>query len=155
MEVLRISHRDTWLIRHKMLRADFPYEECSFPGDEDGRTFHIGAFDEGKLVAVASFYYENNQAFPAPHQYRLRGMATLPAYQTQGFARTLLQTAFPIIKQNMCKLLWCHARSSAIEFYQKSGMEKYGDEFDIPGIGPHFLMWKPLENSGIEGAKAK
>lgn len=146
VEVLRISHRDTWPIRHRMLRPDFPYEECSFPGDEEGRTFHIGAFDDRNLAAVASFYYENSLAFSWLHQYRLRGLATLPGYQERGFARTLLQTAFSIIEQNNCDLLWCHARSSATDFYQKSGMEKFGDEFVIPGIGPHFLMYKVFKN---------
>ena len=145
MKVLRISASDTHNIRHKMLRQDFSLEECVFPGDEEDQTFHLGAFMENKLVSVASFYYENSPEFLDEHQYRLRGMATMPEFQHQGLSSELLKMAFPMVKQNFCTLLWCNTRVSAEGFYTKVGFQRKGDIFEIPGIGSHILMLKPID----------
>ena len=144
MKVLRINASDTYDIRHKMLRQDRPREEVIFPHDDDDQTFHLGGFFENKLVSVASFYFENHPDLPDEYQYRLRGMATLPEYQGKGTSSALLKMAFPIIKQNLCTLLWCNARTSAMGYYQKVGFEKIGDEFDIPTVGPHVLMFRKI-----------
>ncbi len=145
MKVLRISAGDTRSIRHQILRANLPVEQCVYPGDESDQTFHLGAFIDGKLVSVASFYFEKHPDLEEPYQYRLRGMATLPDYQNQGLSSELLTMAFPIIKQNFCQLLWCNAREGALGFYRKVGFEESGNRFQIEGIGPHFLMSKKIE----------
>lgn len=144
MKVLRINAIDTYPIRQQMLRPDSPIDKCKFDGDEEDQTFHLGAFMDNKLVSVASFYFEKHPDLKEPFQFRLRGMATLPDYQHKGLSTELLKMAFPIIKQNFCHLCWCNARVSATGFYQKVGFEKVGEEFDIPGIGPHLLMFKKL-----------
>ena len=123
-----------------MLRPNGTLEDCIFQGDNDELTFHLGAFVDKKLVSVASFYFERNIKFPNPYQYRLRGMATLPEYQGQGLSSALLRTAFPVIKQNQCTLLWCNAREKATGFYAKVGFIQDGDFFNIPNIGKHILM---------------
>jgi len=140
VEVLRIKSLDTYPIRHRILRPHGTIEECMFKGDNDELTFHLGAFVEKKLVSVASFYFERNTTFPDPYQFRLRGMATLPEYQGRGLSSALLRTALPAIKQNQCTLLWCNARESALGFYEKVGFKPHGEVFEIPHIGPHFLM---------------
>ena len=140
MEVLRIKAIDTYPIRHKMLRPSGTMEDCMFQGDHDELTFHLGAFVDKKLVSVASFYFEKHPAFSEAYQYRLRGMATLPEYQGQGYSSALLRTAFPVIKQNQCSLLWCNAREKALGFYKKVGFNATGELFSIPNIGKHMLM---------------
>lgn len=140
MEVLRIKAIDTYAIRHKMLRPNGTVEDCMFHGDHDELTFHLGAFVDKKLVSVASFYFERHPSFHEPYQYRLRGMATLPEYQGQGHSSALLRTAFPVIKNNQCALLWCNAREKATGFYLKVGFESKGEIFTIQNIGKHSLM---------------
>jgi len=140
MEVLRIKAIDTYPIRQKMLRPSGTVEDCMFQGDHDELTFHLGAFVDKKLVSVASFYFEKHPLFPEAYQYRLRGMATLPEYQGQGHSSSLLRTAFPVIKQNQCALLWCNAREKAMGFYNKVGFHASGELFTIQHIGKHMLM---------------
>ena len=48
------------------------------------------------------------------------------------------------LKTNTTKLVWCNARTTACGFYEKLGFEKSGPEFEIPGIGKHFIMIKVL-----------
>ncbi len=144
MKVLRTSVRDVIPLRAQMLRPGKPLLASHFQGDSDEQSFHLGAFVENKLVSVASFYFDKHPDIDEPYQYRLRGMATLPEFQHQGFSKELLKMAFPIIKQNQCKLLWCNARESAIGFYEKVGFIKLSEVFDIPEIGPHILMSKEI-----------
>ncbi len=145
MEVLRIKAIDTQAIRHKMLRPNGTLEDCMFHGDADELTFHLGAFVDKKLVSVASFYFERNTVYPDAYQYRLRGMATLPEYQARGLSSALLRTAFPVIKQNQCTLLWCNAREKAIGFYEKVGFKSTDELFSLPNIGKHILMSIKIE----------
>lgn len=146
MKVLRISANDTYPIRQEVLVPDHDLKKCKFEFDDDEDiSFHLGAFIESKLVSVASFYYDRNPLFEDQHQYQLRGMATLPEHQGKGLSSELLSMAFPIIKQNFCTLLWCNAKTTAIGFYEKVGFKPYnGDVFEIPGIGPHVLMFKKI-----------
>lgn len=145
MEVLQIHPKDTYAIRHAVLRHGKPIETCMFEGDDDELSFHLGAFVEKKLCSVASFYFRNHPNIDEPYQYQLRGMATLPEYQGQGFSMALLNTGFPMILKNNVKVVWCNARKSAVGFYEKAGFEIVGQEFEIKDIGPHFLMKKVLE----------
>lgn len=123
-----------------MLRPNGTVEDCMFKGDHDELTFHLGAFVDKKLVSVASFYFERNDKFPDEYQFRLRGMATAPEHQGQGLSSALLKTAFPVIKQNQCTLLWCNARERAMGYYLKVGFQPTGDFFSLPNIGSHILM---------------
>ena len=144
MKVLRISSRDTYPLRQKLLRPSGTLEDCIFEGDDEEQTFHLGAFIGGKLVSVSSFYFESHQNFDAKFQYRLRGMATHPDYQKKGFSSSLLKTGFPIVKQNLCSIVWCNARSPVVGFYEKLGFKIVGNRFEISKIGPHLLMVKDL-----------
>ncbi len=146
MKVLRINAQDTYPIRQLMLVPSHLLKKAKFENDDDEDiSFHLGAFKESKLVSVASFFYERNQLFSDLHQYQLRGMATLPEFQGQGLSSELLSSAFPIIKQNFCTMLWCNARVPAVGFYQKVGFKKLNDDvFEIDDIGPHILMFKQI-----------
>ena len=142
MKVMQISPQDTYGIRQQMLRPGLEIDHCKFQNDEDDNTIHLGAFIEGRLVSVASFYFNNNPRFNEDVQYQLRGMATLPEHQNQGFSRELLKFGFPLIKRNFCQLVWCNARLNAEGFYKKTGFEAIGNTFNIPDIGHHILMIK-------------
>lgn len=144
MKVLRINASDTYQIRNQVLRPGKPIDSCHFKNDENEQSFHLGAFIDSQLVSVASFYFEKHKDLAEEYQYRLRGMATLAEHQGKGLSSALLKTAFPIIKQNFCQLLWCNARTTAQGFYQKVGFEKIGEEFDIKDVGPHVLMFKTI-----------
>ncbi len=126
MKVLRISAQDTYPIRQQVLVPSHELKKAKFENDDDEDvSFHLGAFKDTKLVSVASFFYERNPLFPDLHQYQLRGMATLPGNQGQGLSSELLTSAFPIIKQNFCTLLWCNARTSAVGYYEKVGFQNH------------------------------
>jgi ribosomal protein S18 acetylase RimI-like enzyme len=71
-------------------------------------------------------------------------MATLPEARGRGLGAALLAACLDHARKQGAALVWCHARTSAVGFYVRAGFEVVGDEFVLPEIGPHFLMWKVL-----------
>ena len=144
MEVKQIDAKDTYPLRNKILRPNQTIEDCQYPGDEDDGSFHLGAYVDDKLVSVASFYIDRHKDIDDEFQYRLRGMATEVEHRGNGFSLALLQTAIPLIEKNNIHVLWCNARTKALGFYEKVGFSVMSDEFEIEGIGPHFVMSKRI-----------
>lgn len=145
MEVKQIDAKDTYRIRNKILRPNQDISSCIFEGDEDEMSFHLGAYLDGKLASVASFFMQKSDLFENEYQFRLRGMATVQEHQGKGLSKALLQTAFNLIKRNNVDLLWCNARVTAEGFYENCGFEKSGEYFDIPEIGKHIIMYKKID----------
>ncbi|MFC7391823.1 GNAT family N-acetyltransferase [Scopulibacillus cellulosilyticus] len=144
VEVKLISAEETYEIRHKVLRPNQNIESCKFPSDNIEGSFDLGAFFENKLVSIASFYPEKNENVEGKVQYRLRGMATLDEYRNLKAGSALIKYGEKVLKERQVDAWWCNARVTASGYYKKLGLSVKGDVFDIPGIGPHKLMYKHL-----------
>lgn len=142
--VKEINSKDSYSIRHQVLWQHKSFDDCGIDVDDQPDTFHLGAYKGDKLICVASFFKQTQAKFSEKNQYRLRAMATLSSAQNTGAARALLNTAFQILKEKGQDLLWCDARIIATGFYEKLGFEKSGDQYSIPIIGLHYLMFKTL-----------
>jgi predicted GNAT family N-acyltransferase len=124
-------------LRHKVLRPHQKREDCYYPGDDAPTTIHFAAFDEDKVIGIATIYQEKHPTLTQSLQYRLRGMATDPVVRGQGVGAELISAIKNEIKN---QVLWFNARIAAQGFYEKLGFQIISDEFDIPGIGPHYVM---------------
>ncbi len=145
MKIIQINSKETLEIRSKVLRPNLPISTCEFLGDDDEKTFHLGGYLDDKLIGVASFYSEDHDEVERyQNPYRLRGMATLDEYRGRGVGKNLLNEAFLVIKERQGGVLWCNARTNAIGFYEKLGFSVVGEEFEIEGVGPHFVMVRGL-----------
>jgi GNAT superfamily N-acetyltransferase len=131
-------------LRHALLRPFEPAEKIVYYGDEAPDTLHAGAFDADRFVGIASVCREPMAGSPDPGQWRLRGMATVPAVRGRGAGRALLETCFAHIRAQGGTLLWCNARVVALGFYQHLGFVEQGEEFEIVPIGPHYVMTRRL-----------
>jgi ribosomal protein S18 acetylase RimI-like enzyme len=145
IDIRFISTEETYKIRREILRKNIPLTEKN-KDDFDEDTFHLGAFVDDKLVSVATFMQNNHHYFKG-FQYRLRGMATLDAFQGQGLGKALIISAEEILKQKNVDVLWCNARVVAIDFYKKLGFKIKGSKFDIALIGDHYEMYKMLKDA--------
>lgn len=135
-----ISAEETRELRHRILRSNQPPEACVYPGDDDGRTGHFGAFLNGTMVGVASIFCEAHPDVNANLSWRIRGMATVEAIRGQGAGAALLTACVQHAKAGNGDKIWCNARSTAAGFYGKYQFQQQGDVFPLPGIGPHYLM---------------
>ena len=132
-------------LRQRVLRPHQQAHELVFPGDEDAASFHAGAFDaRGELVGVATIVPEALAGHEPRGAWRVRGMATLPERRGQGVGAALLDACLAHARKQGGALAWCHARSSARGFYERHGFATEGDEFELPAIGPHWVMLRSL-----------
>lgn len=142
IQLKEIKAEDTYAIRKAVLRKNMTLSH-EMPGDHDPETVHLGIYDENKLLCTGSFMKNNRDEFTG-HQYQLRGMATAEGSQRKGYGRILLEKAEDFFKVRGIDLIWCNARVSALEFYKKSGYETIGEVFEVPQIGPHYVMFKRI-----------
>ena len=158
-ELLRLSIRfatkqEIWPLRHRVLRPQQPFSAAQYPEDEHNSTLHLAAFpDEGEHapLGVLSLYQEpvNLQGNDTMHidsadiSWRLRGMAIDLAMQRKNIGTTLLNAFYRYALTLEKPGIWCNARTSVCRYYGENGFEKVGTQFDLPNIGPHFVMVNP------------
>lgn len=111
-----------------------------YPGDDAVDSVHFGAFAGEVLVGVGSLYLQSCERFAEDQAWRLRGMAVAEKWRSGGIGSELLRRCLEHATARGGRLFWCQARPPAVLFYQRHGLEIYGEAFDVPGIGPHLLM---------------
>ena len=136
-----IPVEDLLAIRNDVLRGGkLTPDECRFPSDELTGVFHVGYFADEALACIASFHPQGFGEFLGLG-YQLRGMATKEKYRNQGMGNQLLNFAIVYLRSQKADYLWCNARKKAINFYMNLGFEMISDEFQVPDIGPHYVMY--------------
>lgn len=140
--IRRVTAEEVRPLRHTVLRPGQTFEETVYPGDDAG--LHLGAFDGDRLVGIASLYEEDRVRGRAGG-WRLRGMATDAGVRGTGFGAALLAGCAEEVRAAGGTELWCNARMAAVGFYRRAGFEVVSEEFDVPGIGPHVVMTRPVQ----------
>ena len=144
MRIQFIKTAETYPLRLQVLRPGGEPEDAHFATDRTDGAFHLGARSGNSVIAIASFHPEKHAGLKGWKQFRLRGMATHPDHVGKGIGKALLTFAMDHLKAQHADLLWCNARVLAVPFYEKLGFIREGPEFDIPGIGAHFLMHRKV-----------
>ena len=141
MQIKAINAADTLRLRQQILRPDGDLLGCQFPGDADCATRHFGAYLESTLIGIVSVY---EQAYPelGRYGYQLRAMAVAESARGKQVGLKLLAVAEEAAFVASADYIWANARSSALGFYEKAGYQVLSDEFDIEGVGAHFLVFK-------------
>jgi len=141
-------------LRTAVLRPHWTDRLATYP--EDDAAVHVAAFLDGadEPDGVGTIYAEappdaNRDEIPEAAyadgaSWRLRGMATSEAARGTGLGRLVLDECFAVVREAGAGFLWCNARLVAVPFYERLGMAAVGPEFDIPEIGPHYVMWRAV-----------
>ena len=137
-----IEVEKTYPLRKEILRKGMTLSH-KMPGDEDKESLHLGLFSDKDLVCVCSFMKNNNKDFSG-FQYQLRGMATSEKVQGKGLGKIIMNEAERILEKKGVNIIWCNARARATGFYAKLGYRKIGNKFDVPQVGPHYVMYKKI-----------
>lgn len=148
MTVREIPLEATYPLRMKILRPGGDLAERYFDQDRLADVFHLGVFAGNTCISIGSFYPEGHAELPANTPFRLRGMATDTAYQGSGAGTLLLRHALQRLEQSGADLLWCNARIKAVPFYERLGLHSKGELFEVPRIGPHYLMFLRFGRGG-------
>jgi ribosomal protein S18 acetylase RimI-like enzyme len=140
-----IPASDVLAIRNEVLREGrLTLDQCRFPGDESEGSFHLGYFEQEKLICVASFHPKSYNGYHGIG-YQLRGMATLENFRGKGIGNQLVNFSIVYLRGQKVNYVWCNARKKAIKFYQNIGFEIISDEFEVPGVGPHHVLYLKIQ----------
>ncbi len=142
IRITEIKAKDTYEIRKTVLRQGMTLSH-KMDGDLKADSLHLGLFEYDLLVCVASFMKSSKADFNGL-QYQLRGMGTSIAFQGKGYGKLLMDKAEQMLTSKGVDVIWCNARVKALDFYRKLGYELRGDVFEVPQVGPHFMMFKKL-----------
>ena len=147
MRIEKITPEQTLPLRQAVLRTGLPLAESIFSCDGSEEAAHFAALDDaGKIVAVGTVYREPcgderaDVRMRSSRAWRLRGMATDEGFRGQGLGAQVLQSCLDHAHRNSAETLWCNARVRASAFYLRHGFVKMSELFEMPGIGPHYLM---------------
>jgi len=139
-----ITPNDLLGIRSAVLRDGMPLEECIFPTDNLPGAFHLGYYAGDELACIAAFHPQSYGEY-AGTGYQLRGMATTEEYRGKGFGNQLLNFGIVYLRGQKANYLWCNARKKAAQFYLNMGFELISPEFEVPVIGPHYVMYVKIQ----------
>lgn len=142
VSVKKIRAEETFPLRLEVLRKniDLPHQ---FDGDLDDETFHLGVFENEKLVCIGTFVKNAIEEIKGT-QYQLRGMATATDVRGKGYGKLLLSFATDELTKRNINFLWCNAREVAVQFYEKNHFQIIGDLF-VNKVGPHYKMYKEIK----------
>lgn len=130
IKIQQVDTQQVLPVRQQVLWPDKPMSFCLVDGDEMAR--HYGAFVADQLVCVASIYINGNDA-------RLRKFATVEQYQGQGIGTKVIQHVLDSLRNRDVDYFWCDARTTAIGFYRRFGLQTEGEEFHKSNVG-YFKM---------------
>lgn len=121
-------------IRWRNLYPGRPIDpESSHEADKSRETVHFVAFDTDTPFGCVSLLKE-----PAHEcELRIRWLAVDENQRRNGIGRELIRSC--LRKARRCGI-WCNVRQPAVKLYEGLGFAKIGGLFEIPKIGPHFLM---------------
>lgn len=126
-------------LRHRVLRAGLPRETANFEGDGAPTTRHLKAVDAGEIIGCATMVLNE---WPGEPAWRVRAMAVEENWRGSGVGKALLNAIESAAGET--RLLWCNARTPAIDFYRSAGWTIASEPFDIPTAGAHVKMFKRL-----------
>jgi GNAT superfamily N-acetyltransferase len=128
-----ITVEQTRALRQSVLR---PHETpAQLAAHESPDAFALGALADDELVAVG-FVAPDGE----PGGWRVRGMATAPHARGQGAGSAILGGLIGHARARGATRIWCNARTPARSLYERAGMRAVSEEFELPVIGPHFVM---------------
>ncbi len=127
-----MSLADTLPLRQQLLRPMQDLDELVFDGDESAEAVHLGAFEDGRLVGIATLA-------PAPGplgRWRIRQVGVVESHRGRGLGRRLVASLLEGVEEPV----HLSARSHLEDWYVTLGFRRSGEVYDKPPVGPHVDM---------------
>jgi GNAT superfamily N-acetyltransferase len=132
-ELREIPIADTRHLRQAVLRPHQTLEQLATHEPDD--VLALGAFDGDALMAVG-FVGRDNE----PNAWRVRGMATRAEARGRGAGSAILAALVQHAVDHGATRVWCNARLRARTLYERAGFRVISEQFEVPEIGPHYVM---------------
>jgi ribosomal protein S18 acetylase RimI-like enzyme len=142
VNILPITAEDTYQLRHQVLWPHKLLSAVHLPSDST--SIHLGAYageardssTKQSPVGVITICLSERDHTPTQGELpieeieaQFRKFAVAPEWQGQGVGSTLLEHAAVVARDAGARTMWCDARTGAVAFYQKFGMQTEGSPF--------------------------
>jgi predicted GNAT family N-acyltransferase len=123
-------------LREKILREPLGSRFTEEELEEEKNHIQIAGFLDNELIATAVLV-------PEGEQMKMQRVAVNENLRSRNIGSQMLEFCEKLAVDKNFKVMYCHARDSAVNFYSKNQYDKEGDYFDEDGI-PHLKMKKIL-----------
>jgi len=123
-------------LREKILREPLGSFFTDKELEEEKNHFQIAGFRHASIIATAVLV-------PEGEAMKMQRVVVAEELRGLNIGSEMMTFCEKFALDKKSKLIYCHARDSAVSFYMKNGYEGIGDCFDEDRI-PHLLMRKRL-----------
>ncbi len=123
-------------LREKILREPLASSFTRQELEEEEHHIQIAGFSAGTIIATAVLVAEGDKM-------KMQRVVVAETLRGLNIGSAMMTFCEKLAADQKCKLIYCHARHSAVNFYLKNGYEGVGDYFEEDGI-PHLKMSKKL-----------
>lgn len=144
IQIKEILAKQTYELRHPLLRKGQPYDSCQLENDNHPQSIHLGAYSSSRLVGILSAMPNCCPDYNDQSAFQLRAMAVHPEFQRRKIASQLIQNIVRRLKEDSkVENIWLNARVNANALYLNNGFQAIGTPFEIKPIGVHqrFIKW--------------
>jgi len=144
IQIKEILAKQTYELRHPLLRKGQPYDSCQLENDNHPQSIHLGAYSSSQLVGILSAMPNCCPDYNDQIAFQLRAMAVHPEFQRRKIASQLIQNIVRRLKEDSkVENIWLNARVNANALYLNNGFQAIGTPFEIKPIGIHqrFIKW--------------
>ena len=144
IQIKEILAKQTYELRHPLLRKGQPYDSCQLENDNHPQSIHLGAYSSSQLVGILSAMPNCCPDYNDQICFQLRAMAVHPEFQRRKIASQLIQNIVRRLKEDSkVENIWLNARVNANALYLNNGFQAIGTPFEIKPIGVHqrFIKW--------------
>ena len=136
-----ITHRsaewtDAVRLREKILREPLGSSFTDQELEEEKYHFQIAGFLDDAIIATAVLVPEGDEM-------KMQRVVVTENLRSLNIGSEMMTFCEKFASDKNFKVMYCHARDSAVNFYIKNGYTGIGDYFDEDGI-PHLKMRKKL-----------
>lgn len=147
VQILPIAAEDTYKLRHEVLWPNASQQEVQLA--VDSVSIHLGAFahqqkapsEKRTPIGVITIHVSKSEDKSAPaepssetFEAQFRKLAVAPRWQGRGIGSKLVEQAGVVASDAGAQSLWCDARTSALAFYERLGMQTEGSLFMRKGV---------------------
>ena len=135
VHIEQITQELTRKIRQAELNPELPLSAIKLAEDDLGT--HLGLFYNNQLITVVSLFQYGNEL-------QFRKFATIKTYQKMGFGSQMMAYILDYATQQQIQKVWCNARSTATNFYEKFGFSATPEIFSKNSIN-YIVMQKIMD----------
>jgi predicted GNAT family N-acyltransferase len=127
---------DAVRLREKILREPLGSKFSDEELVEEKNHIQIAGFMGKELIATAVLVPEGDNM-------KMQRVVVLETLRNNNIGSSMMEFCESLAQRKGVKVMYCHARDSAVNFYSRNNYEKEGEYFDEDGI-PHLKMKKKM-----------